>query len=220
VLTTPHSLAIAAGPVALAVRWRPWQRGNGAPLQGQDTERLKSHLARYDLSSRASIDRSPSRNVSSRNCLGRKGVKLLDLLRTVLTRLKPYGYGYIRGGGYVFPRANRRLVSISPGTALHGALFNAWDPISLGPGVVLGHEVMFLTGYHEMAPDGLDPRPSRRGPIEVGADTWIGSRAIILGGTRIGERCVIGAGSVVTRSIPAREFWAGNPARRIRTVSS
>ena len=53
-------------------------------------------------------------------------------------------------------------------------------------------------------------------PVTIGDDVLIGARSIILKGVTIGPRAIVGAGSVVTRSIPADETWAGNPAKRIR----
>jgi maltose O-acetyltransferase len=54
--------------------------------------------------------------------------------------------------------------------------------------------------------------------IEIGNDVWIGGGAIICPGVRIGARCVIGAGSVVTRDIPVGSFAAGNPCRVIKQI--
>jgi maltose O-acetyltransferase len=55
-------------------------------------------------------------------------------------------------------------------------------------------------------------------PVSIGADVWIGGTALILAGVRIGARSVIGAGSVVTRDVPAGVLAAGNPCRVIRSV--
>ncbi len=55
-------------------------------------------------------------------------------------------------------------------------------------------------------------------PIEIGADVWVGGGAIICPGVRIGERTVIGAGSVVTRDVPSGVLAAGNPCRVIREL--
>jgi acetyltransferase-like isoleucine patch superfamily enzyme len=54
--------------------------------------------------------------------------------------------------------------------------------------------------------------------VEIGDGTWIGIGAVILPNVRIGERCVIGANSVVTRDIPARSVAVGAPARVIRII--
>jgi maltose O-acetyltransferase len=53
-------------------------------------------------------------------------------------------------------------------------------------------------------------------PVEIGSDVWVGGAAVICPGVKIGDRAVIGAGSVVTRDIPAGVFAAGNPCRVIR----
>jgi maltose O-acetyltransferase len=55
-------------------------------------------------------------------------------------------------------------------------------------------------------------------PVVIGSDVWVGGGAIICPGVTIGSRCIIGAGSVVTRDIPDGAFAAGNPCRVIRQV--
>jgi acetyltransferase-like isoleucine patch superfamily enzyme len=58
----------------------------------------------------------------------------------------------------------------------------------------------------------------KSGPIIIEDDVWIASRSIILKGVTIGKGSVIGAGSIVTKSIPPYSFAAGNPAKVIRTI--
>lgn len=55
-------------------------------------------------------------------------------------------------------------------------------------------------------------------PIRIKKGAFIGANTIILKGVTIGENAVLGAGSVVTKSVPDNEIWAGNPAKRIGTI--
>jgi acetyltransferase-like isoleucine patch superfamily enzyme len=64
--------------------------------------------------------------------------------------------------------------------------------------------------------DAPPAEPLTRGPVRIGNDVWIGSRAIILSGVSIGDGAVIGAGAVVTRDVPAYAVAAGNPAAVLR----
>ncbi|MEU9171168.1 acyltransferase [Streptomyces sp. NPDC048420] len=89
--------------------------------------------------------------------------------------------------------------------------------VVLGDGVRVGAHTSLLGFNHTMAPD----RPVFRQPlttrgIRVGDDVWIGSHVVIVDGVTIGDHCVIGAGSVVTRDLPAWSVAAGNPARVLR----
>jgi acetyltransferase-like isoleucine patch superfamily enzyme len=52
--------------------------------------------------------------------------------------------------------------------------------------------------------------------VEIGRGSWIGQNAVIMQGVTIGEQCIIGANSVVTKSIPARSIAAGSPARVVK----
>ncbi|GLQ81463.1 hypothetical protein GCM10007881_49840 [Mesorhizobium huakuii] len=55
------------------------------------------------------------------------------------------------------------------------------------------------------------------GPTEIGNDVWIGLRAVIMPGIRIGDGAVVGAGSIVTKDVAPYAIVAGNPARFIRS---
>lgn len=66
----------------------------------------------------------------------------------------------------------------------------------------------------------LEPACERDAPVTIGAHVWVGMGCIILKGVTIGDGAVIGAGSVVTRDIPANTLAAGSPARVLRHLES
>jgi maltose O-acetyltransferase len=90
-------------------------------------------------------------------------------------------------------------------------------PVRIGEHTLFGPAVQIYTPMHPL--DAAERRQREYGkPVEIGADVWVGGGAIILPGVSIGARTVIGAGSVVTRDIPADAFAAGNPCRVIRGI--
>jgi putative colanic acid biosynthesis acetyltransferase WcaF len=62
--------------------------------------------------------------------------------------------------------------------------------------------------------------PLTSAPITIGRGAWVAARAIVLPGVTVGEGCVIGAGSVVTRDMPPRTVCVGNPCRVIRNKAN
>lgn len=56
-------------------------------------------------------------------------------------------------------------------------------------------------------------------PVKIGKNVWIGSNSTILPGVTIGDNAIIGAGSVVTKDIPADMIAVGNPAKVIRSIN-
>lgn len=99
--------------------------------------------------------------------------------------------------------------------------------IRIGNRVLIASNVQFYTSSHPVLPkERLVPDWKEKGttffrtyarPIEIKDNVWIGGGSIILPGVTVGENSVIGAGSVVTRSIPANCVAVGNPCRVIRT---
>jgi acetyltransferase-like isoleucine patch superfamily enzyme len=93
------------------------------------------------------------------------------------------------------------------------------EGVTLEDGVFIGHGVMFANDRHPRAV-GMDGELLTDGdwemlPTLVRKGASIGSGSTILGGIEIGEHAMIGAGSVVTKDVPAHATVAGNPARRI-----
>lgn len=91
-------------------------------------------------------------------------------------------------------------------------------PISIGDECLIASGVQLITASHP-----VDPTPRRAAweqalPVTIGKGVWLGAGAIVCPGVSIGENSVIGAGSVVTRDIPAGVVAYGNPARVAREV--
>lgn len=88
-----------------------------------------------------------------------------------------------------------------------------WDGIVLEDNVQIGPNVTFTNDKYPRAKQAFE---LKRTTVKFGAS--IGAASVILGGITIGENAMIGAGSVVTKDIPANELWVGNPARFIRKI--
>ncbi len=100
--------------------------------------------------------------------------------------------------------------------------------VTIGDDCAFGPNVTIVTPCHPMLPDerksircadGVVRRLCYAKPVIVGNDCWLGANVVICPGVTIGDGCVIGAGSVVTRNIPPMSFAAGNPCRVIRTLT-
>lgn len=91
--------------------------------------------------------------------------------------------------------------------------------LHIGRNVLIGGGCLIAdTDFHAIRPEdrvGGRHVPPVCKPVLIGNDVFIGARCIILKGVSIGDGAVVGAGSVVTKNIPKREIWAGNPARKI-----
>ena len=92
-------------------------------------------------------------------------------------------------------------------------------PVRIGDDVFFGPGVHIYTATHPLnhieRKSGLESARE----IEIGSDVWVGGGAILCPGVKIGARSVIGAGSVVTHSLPDDVVAAGNPCRILRTFS-
>ena len=110
----------------------------------------------------------------------------------------------------LFNKIGERFVVVQPLTVDTGNV--AIDNVGLSMGVTL------ITNNHPCNPLTLDKWVDIKKPIVIEDDVWIGANSIIMGNVTIGKGAMIGAGSVVAKSIPAGEVWAGNPARFIETV--
>jgi acetyltransferase-like isoleucine patch superfamily enzyme len=103
----------------------------------------------------------------------------------------------------------------------HGTYLNrnteivAAERVTIGRDCKIGRDVLIMdTDQHA-----LPGRKLETSPVVIEDGVWIGARAIVLKGVTIGHDTVVGAGSIVTRSLPPRSVAAGQPARVIRTVA-
>ena len=88
--------------------------------------------------------------------------------------------------------------------------------IEIGDGALIGHNTTIATLNHDLNPEkraSLTPSP-----VKIGKNVWIGSDCTILPGVEIGDGAIIGAGSVVTKSIPKNTIAVGNPAKVIKEI--
>ena len=110
------------------------------------------------------------------------------------------------------------LLKIGDGTIInYGCSIAATQLIQFGIDCSIGtHVLMMDNDFHHIEPERRNERPESS-PIILEDNVWVGGRAIILRGVTIGHDSVIGAGSVVARSIPPRSVAMGFPARVIRT---
>lgn len=96
------------------------------------------------------------------------------------------------------------------------------EGITIGNGVFVGHNVTFINDRHPRAvnQDGSMQSDKDWQVVSTVVEDYasIGSSSTILCGVRVGRGAMIGAGSVVTKDIPADEVWAGNPARYLKKV--
>lgn len=91
--------------------------------------------------------------------------------------------------------------------------------VSIGDDVLIASHVMISSENHGIDPESDIPymhQPLISQPVVIGDGCWIGEKVCILPGVSIGKKCIIGAGSVVTKSIPDYSIAVGNPAKVIK----
>jgi len=145
---------------------------------------------------------------------------MIGRLRRECWRLKAWWlFGHRRIHVYGdFTAISPRNIRLGRNVAInHGAFLLGRSGITIGNDVVLSARCMLLDGG--LALDDSAPTVERahsEAPIMIEDGAWIGAGAIVLAGVTIGRNSIVGAGSVVTRDVPADAVVAGNPARPIR----
>lgn len=114
-----------------------------------------------------------------------------------------YGYN-IHAGDFFFANFNLVILDCAP--------VHIGDHVFIGPGVGI------YTATHPLLSSERSQGLEYALPIRIGNHVWIGGQVVINPGVSIGDHCVIGSGSVVTRDIPPGVVAAGNPCRVIRPI--
>lgn len=92
------------------------------------------------------------------------------------------------------------------------------NEVHIGDHVMIGPAVQIYTAAHHLQAESRIQGWEVAKPIVIEDNAWLGGGAILLPGVTVGRNAVVGAGAVVTRSVPADTVVAGNPARAIRTI--
>ncbi len=92
------------------------------------------------------------------------------------------------------------------------------NKVYIGNNVLIAPKVQLYTAYHPLDPEIRKSGLEMAAPIMIGDQVWLGGGAIVCPGVTIGENTTIGAGSVVTKDMPANVVAAGNPCRVIRDL--
>jgi virginiamycin A acetyltransferase len=104
--------------------------------------------------------------------------------------------------------------TIRLGNSIYIGSYCMLGDVTIGDNTMLADQVSIISGDHGMDPDVLmKDQPSYYRKITIGEDCWVGSRATIM--ADLGNHCVVGAGSVVTKPVGEYMIVAGNPARPI-----
>ena len=115
-----------------------------------------------------------------------------------------YGYN-IKAGKGVFFNFNCTLLDLAS--------------IEIGDKTMIGPNVQIYTAVHPTNADERATLVEKGQPVIIGKNVWIGGNATICPGVTIGDKSIIGAGSVVTKDIPANVMAAGNPCKVIKDLA-
>jgi acetyltransferase-like isoleucine patch superfamily enzyme len=93
--------------------------------------------------------------------------------------------------------------------------------ITIGSNVSIAHDCSIISSEHQYANQEIIRKaPLSYKPVIIGNNVWLGMKVSVLAGVAIGDNCVVGAASVVTRSLEAGWVYVGTPAKKIKKVLS
>lgn len=152
-----------------------------------------------------------------------RGVGVMEIGKNVTIRS---GFEYTVLGGYPRTRLyveNGGRLFIGDNSGISSSVIYASADVHIGASVLIGAGCLITDSDHHSidyySRCGTEPDMSIVSkPVYISDGVFIGANCIILKGVKIGEKSVIGAGSVVTKDVPDGEIWAGNPALFIRKI--
>lgn len=126
----------------------------------------------------------------------------------------------VGGGRTVLQTIDGGSIKIGNNVGISHAILCAREEIIIEDNVLIGGGVkVYDNDFHSIEYGFRMEKPDthiRKSPIRIKEGAFVGAHSIILKGVVIGKHAVVGAGSVVTRSVPDGEIWAGNPAKFIK----
>ena len=129
--------------------------------------------------------------------------------------------------GYMVPETFRvfppfytdfgKNINVSDGVFINACChFQDHGGVTIGEGCQIGHNVVFATLNHGVAPE--ERKYTIPAPIVLGKNVWVGSNSTILQGVTIGDNSIVAAGAVVTKDVPANTVVGGVPAHVIKKI--
>lgn len=126
---------------------------------------------------------------------------------------------FVHRGSLLLPYGGKIKIGKNVGVNAYCIIYGAEGGTEIGDDVLIGAFTMIISSNHNFSRTDIPINQqglSSKG-IKIGNDVWIGARVTILDGVEIGQGAVIGAGSLVSESIPAYSVAVGSPARVIRS---
>lgn len=213
--------------------WRALSRiGEEDPTEGRMRHKPDDHAARSALSAAgelfARIERRLRQHGLVAHLLGLVARRRFTKAGIIVVRGWPAPTVENRGGrievencaflgGVRLECGRGAMIRIGNGTYLNrGAEIVAARSVTIGRDCKIARDVIVMdTDQHPIRGTELEAYP-----VRIGDRVWIGARAVVLKGVSLGNDCVVGAGAVVTKDVPAHAVVAGNPARQIYSLDA
>ena len=138
--------------------------------------------------------------------------------RSTIVRMDSNSEMHVNGGFYIYYDGDiicfkNSKLTLGSGFCNSNVKIRCTNSITIGNNVAISHDVTIMdSDAHDIDYFGYQMTK----PVIIEDNVWIGSRAIILKGVKIGEGAIIAAGAVVTKNVPSNSIAAGNPARIIK----